>query len=82
MLGEDHSLLAEFPEFKATINSLFQNDEEFAKDATLYDELDASIRGLELDGSPISDSDMHQKKHDRAVLKDSLYKKLIENTKS
>lgn len=81
MLGEDHSLYAEFPKLTATINSLVETDESFKKDAALYHELDIAIRGLELDGSPISDSDMHQKKHDRAVLKDTLYQRLLEAQK-
>ena len=77
MLGEDHSLLSEFPEFKDTIAKLVSSDAAFAKDATQYNDLDKVIRELELAGSPIGDDEMHQKKHDRAVLKDSLYQRLV-----
>lgn len=82
MLGEDHSLLIEFPEFKSTIEKLVEIDTGFAKDTSQYNELDKTIRQLELRGSPISDDEMHQKKHDRAVLKDSLYQRLLKVSKS
>jgi len=38
-----------------------------------YDDMDKEIRELELQNSPIEDADMHEKKHQRAVLKDELY---------
>ncbi|MDN3616277.1 YdcH family protein [Vibrio gallaecicus] len=77
MLGENHSLLSEFPEMKDAITSLVKTDEVFASDMAKYDELDKEIRKLELDGSPIDDGEMHQLKHDRAVLKDSLHQRLV-----
>ena len=76
MLGEDHSLLHEFPEYQAVITKLCQSDSAFTKDAKHYDALDKEIRELELNGAPIDDEAMHQLKHDRAELKDSLYKRL------
>ena len=76
MLGESHSLLSDFPEHKARIEVLTNSDENFAKDTKRYDELDKEIRVLELADSPIDDEAMHQLKHDRAVLKDSLYQRL------
>ena len=78
MLGEDHSLVHEFPDYEERIASLVASDEEFAADTKHYNALDKEIRQLELDGAPISDEAMHQKKHDRAVLKDSLYQRLME----
>ncbi len=77
MLGEDHSLLNEFPEFKELIKQLILNDESFSHSASQYDELDEKIRNLELNDSPISDSEMHKMKHDRSQLKDFLFKKLM-----
>ncbi|NOH95849.1 YdcH family protein [Vibrio sp. 99-70-13A1] len=77
MLGENHSLLSEFPEMKDAIASLVKTDEVFANDMAKYDELDKEIRKLELNGSPIDDGEMHQMKHDRAVLKDSLHQRLV-----
>ncbi|WP_371372329.1 YdcH family protein [Thalassotalea aquiviva] len=78
MLGENHSLLKEFPDHKERILKLSKQDETFADAHKKYDALDKEIRILELDGSPIDDAEMHQLKHDRAELKDSLYQRLVE----
>ncbi|EEX94894.1 hypothetical protein VIOR3934_05134 [Vibrio orientalis CIP 102891 = ATCC 33934] len=77
MLGEDHSLLSEFSEFKETILALAKMNEAFLKDMKTYDGLDKEIRTLELKDSPISDEDMHQMKHDRAMLKDNLHQRIL-----
>ncbi|MDR8522725.1 MULTISPECIES: YdcH family protein [Shewanella] len=77
MLGEDHSLIHEFPEYQDSIAKLCQNDEAFAKDTKHYNALDKEIRILELKGAPIDDEAMHKLKHDRAVLKDALYQQLV-----
>lgn len=82
MLGEDHSLAKDFPDYKGVIARLVETDHEFAKDTTKYNELDKEIRMLELDDAPISDEDMQQKKLDRAALKDVLYNKMAEAGKS
>ncbi len=77
MLGEVHSLEHDFPKYKETIARLIASDEAFAKNAKQYNALDKEIRKLELNGAPIDDESMHQLKHDRAVLKDSLYQRLL-----
>jgi len=77
MLGENHSLVNEFPNFIETIHNLNASDPEFAINVKRYDELDREIRHLELDNAPIDDESMHQLKHDRAVLKDLLYEQLL-----
>ena len=77
MLGEDHSLIHEFPEYKDAIAKLIQSSDTFANSVKQYNALDKEIRELELNGAPIDDEAMHQLKHDRAVLKDSLYQCLI-----
>ncbi|MDA0128091.1 YdcH family protein [Vibrio sp. MarTm2] len=77
MLGEDHSLLSEFPEFKETILALAKTDDVFLTDMKAYDGLDKEIRTLELRDSPISDEDMHQMKHDRAMQKDNLHQRIL-----
>jgi len=79
MLGEDHSLLKEFPKHKDKINKLNASNGDFAKDCERYNAVDAEIRELELQSAPIGDSEMHDLKHERRVLKDSLYKQLIED---
>lgn len=76
MLGENHSLLNEFPELKENILTLIKEDKDFSRDAKKYDTLDREIRELELQDSPIGDDEMHVKKRERAVLKDLLYNKL------
>lgn len=79
MLGENHSLVNEFPKLKERIAELVQNDITFSKDTKTYNTLDKKIRSLELQDSPIVDESMHQLKHDRSVLKDSLYQRLLAN---
>jgi uncharacterized protein YdcH (DUF465 family) len=74
MLGEDHSLVNEFPNDKDTIAKLIESNSTFASDAKRYHLLDKEIRKLELNNAPIDDEAFHQLKHDRALLKDSLYK--------
>lgn len=81
MLGENHSLVHEFPEYKDIIARLTKSDEVFAKDTKHYNALDKEIRGLELNDAPIDDEAMHQLKHERAVLKDALYQRLVDAEK-
>ena len=70
MLGENHSLLSDFPEHKDTIYRLNATSTDFAEKAKRYHHLDDEIRNLEELGSPASDDTLHQLKHDRAALKD------------
>lgn len=77
MLGENHSLLNDFPEFADVIASLTESDSTFVEDNKRYTAIDKEIRVLELNGGPIEDEAMHKLKHDRAELKDALYQKLI-----
>ncbi|MEL7290377.1 MAG: YdcH family protein [Pseudomonadota bacterium] len=77
MLGEDHSLLKEFPEYKQTIITLAKSDETFDSLMREYNQLDKDIRKLELRDSPISDHEMLQLKHDRAEMKDKLHHYLV-----
>ena len=76
MLGENHSLLCDFPQHKDTINQLNATDSEFAEQAKRYHALDEEIRQLEELSSPTTDEHLHALKHDRALLKDVLYQKL------
>lgn len=77
MLGEDHSLLHEFPAHKVQIHQLNQSNAEFAKDAKRYHLLDSEIRKLELNNAPIDDDALHQLKQERTLLKDSLYQTIM-----
>jgi len=76
MLGEDHSLINEFPSLKDKIVELNQTDSAFSVSAERYHVLDSEIRKLELNNAPIDDEALHQLKHERALLKDSLYMKI------
>lgn len=77
MLGENHALVKEFPEYQDLIGMLSQSDEVFAKCTKDYNALDKEIRELELNGAPIDDEAMHLLKHKRAILKDALYQRLV-----
>ena len=76
MLGENHSLVSEFPNQADTIKKLAESDTEFQRKMQTYDQLDKQIRELELDNAPTDDDAMHQLKHQRATLKDELYQRL------
>jgi len=78
MLGEEHSLPHEFPEYKEAISKLIESDPSFAQENKRYNALDKEIRTLELNGAPIEDDSMQQLKLDRAELKDLLYQRLLE----
>lgn len=80
MLGENHSLLHEFPQFEAAIYNLYQIDRKFASDSEKYHQLDNEIRKLEMKEAPVGDAMLHQMKFKRAVLKDRLYNQLLKTT--
>ncbi|KXF83498.1 YdcH family protein [Enterovibrio coralii] len=81
MLGENHSLMNEFPEFKNLIEELAGSNAAFASEMKEYNALDKKIRVLELNDSPINDDAMRQLKHDRAVMKDALHLQLVQSSK-
>ena len=78
MLGEEHSLAHDFPDYEEVIAELIQSDERFAQENRYYQSLDKQIRVLELKNSPIDDLSMHQMKQERSELKDALYRRLVE----
>ncbi len=78
MLGEEHSLAHDFPDYEEVIAELIQSDERFAQENRYYQSLDKQIRVLELKNSPIDDLSMHQMKQERSELKDLLYRRLVE----
>ncbi|MDV6252349.1 YdcH family protein [Vibrio sp. EA2] len=77
MLGENHSLINEFPDHSDTISHLSANDASFAENVKNYNALDKEIRVLELQGNPIDDHEMNMLKHNRAELKDWLHSKIM-----
>jgi len=76
MLGEDHSLMNEFPKYSDRILTLNKQNPLFAKNADRYHLLDTEIRKLELNNAPIDDEALHQLKQERALLKDILYREI------
>lgn len=78
MLGEDHSLTKDFPDYTQTISKLNASNSTFAAKAKQYNEIDKEIRVLELQDSPIDDEAMQQLKHERMILKDWLHQQLTD----
>lgn len=74
MLGEDHSLVKEFPAQQNKIDELIETNQDFADKAKRYHLLDGEIRNLELNNAPVDDHTLHQMKYERAELKDELYR--------
>ncbi len=76
MLGENHSIHHEFPDFHQKIDELANADPSFKALILEHDKLDKQIRGLEMRESPISDPEMERLKQDRIRLKDEVYHRL------
>ncbi|MFD2178396.1 YdcH family protein [Veronia pacifica] len=76
MLGENHGLVYDFPEFKDKISELKSSDANFNAQAKEYHSLDHEIRGLENNNVPTDDLTFMQLKTRRAQLKDEIYKVL------
>ncbi|CAG8999817.1 MAG: hypothetical protein CENE_01796 [Candidatus Celerinatantimonas neptuna] len=77
MLGDNHTLVQEFPEYAYLITILKKQDEIFASHVDQYHRLDHQIRGLEKNHQPTTDERMNQLKTQRARLKDQIYQILI-----
>jgi len=77
MLGESHSIVKEFPEYKESIFGLLKDNLHFSSLSSQYHELDNKIILLEEVGVPISDSEFSQIKMRRAELKDELYQLIV-----
>jgi uncharacterized protein YdcH (DUF465 family) len=79
MLNENHAFVLDFPELKLDIVQLNHDDPIFKAKLQKYHELDYDIRQLEVSGSPIDDSNMHDLKLQRMELKDELYQQLTKH---
>ena len=73
MLGEHHSLVQEFPEYKDKIHELKTSDPEFAKLFQKYDDIDKEIYRIEMQIENTSDEYIENLKIRRVQLKDQLY---------
>jgi len=76
MLGEQHDIDHEFPEFHEKLDALRKQDAFFNDLVTQHDNLDSRIRELEERQQPISDEEIEKMKFERAKLKDQIYEKL------
>ncbi|ABV86650.1 YdcH family protein [Shewanella pealeana] len=81
MLGENHLLTHEFPEYLSAIIELKTSNYKFCELAKRYHQLDHQIRGLEKNEVPTSDEHFIELKAERAVLKDELYRLLVAHSK-
>lgn len=77
MLGENHALVYEFPDFVENIQKLKTSNAVFASMAERYHELDHKIRALELTKVPTDDEHFVALKLERLHLKDKLYQYLV-----
>lgn len=77
MLGENHLLTHEFPEFLDSILYLKAHDADFSALAKRYHKLDHQIRGLEKNEVPITDEHFVELKSQRVDLKEQLYHRLM-----
>jgi hypothetical protein len=73
MLGENHSIHHEFPDYHDMIDNLMKEDLHFKKLADEYNQLDKDIRVIEMNGAPIEDLTFEQMKKRRIQLKDEVF---------
>ncbi|MBE1273768.1 YdcH family protein [Enterovibrio baiacu] len=78
MLGENHALMFEFPEYKDKIHEMKMADDVFGAKVDEYHDLDHKIRGLESGNVPTDDATFRSLKMRRAQLKDEIYSQLTQ----
>ncbi|ESQ15999.1 MAG: hypothetical protein N838_27700, partial [Thiohalocapsa sp. PB-PSB1] len=62
MLGEQHDLIHEFPDYELKIADLREGNPPFATMMDQYDDLDARVRKLEELGTPVADETIEELK--------------------
>ncbi len=77
-MAHHHALTSDFPEFFSKIKELHTQDPLFRQQSERYHALDREIHALESRGVPISDQLFIDMKMERAQLKDSLYRQILE----
>lgn len=78
MFGEHHDIPKEFPEFKEVIKKLCEGDTDFQLMYVEYHGLDDEILKIEQNVEATSDSYAEDLKKKRALLKDRIYNRLVE----
>jgi len=78
MFGEHHDIPKEFPEYKDVIKKLCEEDSDFQLMYVEYHGLDDEILKIEQNVEATSDTYAEELKKKRALLKDRIYNRLIE----
>ena len=73
-----HDLAHEFPNLVEKMREMKLKNAHFGKLFTQYDELNHQILALEGKGTPVTDETMEDMKKQRVVVKDEIYKMLME----
>lgn len=73
---DHHPLIKDFPELRAQLHSLRQDDQEFARLADEYEVLDKRICRIEEGTELLDDPSLGRLKQARVVLKDDLARRL------
>jgi uncharacterized protein YdcH (DUF465 family) len=77
---ENHSLVSEFPEFRARIHTLKTTDSHFARLFDEYNDVEHEVHHIEAGAEASSDERLEQLKKQRLSLKDELFD-LLNNDK-
>jgi uncharacterized protein YdcH (DUF465 family) len=78
MFGEHHDIPKEFPEYKSVIKKLCEEDSDFQLMYVEYHSLDDEILKIEQNIEAVSDTYSEDLKKKRALLKDRIYNRLLE----
>ena len=82
MQVEHHELHHEFPEFIDTMQVLRKSDSYFLQLFDEYHKLTHQVEHLEEEDVPVYDFTIEEIKKKRAMLKDKMYKMLVEHKKT
>ena len=82
MQVEHHELHHEFPEFIDTMQVLRKSDSYFLQLFDEYHKLTHQVENLEEEDVPVYDFTIEEMKKKRAMLKDKMYKMLVEHKKT
>ena len=82
MQVEHHELHHEFPEFIDTMQVLRKSDSYFLQLFDEYHKLTHQVEHLEEEDVPVYDFTIEEMKKKRAMLKDKMYKMLVEHKKT
>ncbi|MGB0867829.1 MAG: YdcH family protein [Granulosicoccaceae bacterium] len=79
MQNEQHDLVHEFPEHRASIHDLKMNNKHFAKLFENYHDVEHEVHHIENEGVNTSDDYIESRKVARLRLKDELYQMILKH---